>query len=165
MLFMELLVCIKKDFPSVAFIFSFVFARKFITDFWHSSISVFCAQYIKKGNTECQGKEGKPRKLTGSLQYSTVISHGAISQSWFLVFPWIIVGNGWHCSVYCPQNQGDKRRRSKDGSCSLVCQRAFSHLEAHNLGPFFPQIIFYYSQIPCFPNFSQITVNYLIFCV
>lgn len=85
----------KKDFPSVLFIFSFVFARKFIIDFRHSSISVLSKQYIKKGNMECPGKGGKPRKLAGSLQYSMVVSLGAISQSWFPVFPRIIVaGNG-----------------------------------------------------------------------
>lgn len=83
----------KKDFPSVVFIFLFVFARKFIIDFSHSSMLVLSKQY--KGNMECQGKGGKPRKLTASLQYSMVVSLGAISQSWFLVFPRIIVaGNG-----------------------------------------------------------------------
>lgn len=85
----------KKDFPRVVFIFSFVFERKFIIDFSHSSISVLSKQHIKKGNMEWPDKGGKPRKLTASLQYCLAVSLGAISQSWFPVFPRIIVaGNG-----------------------------------------------------------------------
>lgn len=79
MLFKELLACRKRIFQV------FVFARKFIIDFSHSSILVLSKQY--KGNMGCPGKGGKPRKLTESSLYSMAVSLGAIGQSWFPVFP------------------------------------------------------------------------------
>lgn len=42
----------KKDFPSVVFIFSFVFAKKFIIDFRHLSST------LRKATWNAQAKEG-----------------------------------------------------------------------------------------------------------